>query len=127
MGSPPFERDMEADASLQKTSQESWPKGPTPWILWGLLRSSSTLNSSARAFFASGAPRRKASVSDVSERRRSSKRPSEWMHALTVAQSRSSAKADGVGYLAKNAEMVLCLTSQLETCVSVERDGHVVN
>ena len=33
----------------------------------------------------------------------------------------------GVGYLAKNAEMVLCLTSQLETCVSGERDGRVVN
>ena len=35
--------------------------------------------------------------------------------ALTLAQSRSSAKADGVGYLAKNAEMHVCFVSHEDT------------
>ena len=63
----------------------------------------------------SGAPRRKVSVSATNERSRSSKSPSDLMAASTFAESDSSAKAVGVGYFSKKAEMHSCFVFHDDT------------
>ena len=104
---------------MQNTSHDSTPNGPTPCTLWTDLRSVSTLNSSARGDFfldgSSGAPRRNVSVSATNERSRSSKSPSDFIAVSTFAESDSSAKAVGVGYFSKKAEMHSCFVFHDDT------------